>query len=176
MLCSLAYQIAIIHPAVREKLLELQKQAPNIHVYDDRGIWTKIFLGGVFQINVAQPYYWVIDALDECNNPSSFLSLMSKKDSGLPVRILVTSRQSLSLSKKFIELGDNVSVVGEEISPEDTLEDIRKYVNRKSRELPVDDEELRQHIQYEILTKSKGSFLWAKLVMNQLCEAHTVAT
>src|SRR5271163_3214302 len=42
MLCSLAYQIATIHPAVREKLLELQKLAPSIHVYDDRGIWTKI--------------------------------------------------------------------------------------------------------------------------------------
>jgi WD40 repeat protein len=169
MLCSLAYQIATIHPAVREKLQEL---ASSTHVYDDRGIWTKIFLECVFKIDVAQPYYWVIDALDECNNASSFLSLMSKKGSGLPVRILVTSRPSLS--NKFTELGNNVSVVGEEISPEDTLEDIRKYVNVKSRELPVDDEELRQHIQYEILTKSKGSFLWAKLVMNQLCEAHTV--
>src|SRR5271154_4629293 len=174
MLCSLAYQMAIIHPAVREKLLRLQKQAPNINVHDDRGIWTKIYLAGIFQVNFTQPHYWVVDALDECNNASSFLSLMSKKDSALPVRILVTSRPSTTLFNKFMELGDKVSVVGEEISADDTLEDIQKYVSRKSRELPVDDEELRQEIEHEILTGSKGSSLWAKLVMNQLCEARTV--
>jgi len=174
LLRSIAFQMAIIHPAMREKLVGMQKQEANIDVDDERGIWRKVFLGGIFQSNLTKPHYWVIDALDECDNSSMLFSLISRKESNLPIRILVTSRISPSLKTKFIQLGDSINVVGEEISTDDTLEDIQKYVMRKSGELSLGDEATRKAVEQEILSQPEGSFLWVKLVMNQLCDAHTI--
>jgi WD40 repeat protein len=174
LLRSIAYQMAASHSIVLQRILSMAKQDSTMDVDDDRGIWKKIFVGGIFKVELTQPQYWVVDALDECVTSSALFSLISKNEATLPIRILVTSRPSATLLKRFADLGDRTSVTAEEISTEDTLDDIQEYVKRKSRDLMVDDESVRQDVESEILGRSQGSFLWVQLVMNQLCEAHTV--
>jgi WD40 repeat protein len=174
LLRSIAFQMAVMYPAVKARLTRMQQENIIFDVDDEGVIWRKLLLECIFKVKLKSPLFWIIDALDECSNTNAFFSLVSKRDCPVPIRVLVTSRPSGTFLKKFTDLGNATGVRAEDISTEDTLEDIRQYVTFKSKGLWVDDETDRQDVESQILAKSNGSFLWVKLVMSQLSEAHTI--
>lgn len=162
---SLAYQMALSHVEVRRQLLSLEAGGVTIEKNDDRAVWRKLFSGAVFQATF-QPHYWVIDALDECNQLQSFFSMVSSIDSHVPLRILLTSRKTQEIERAFGQLDKDV--VHTEILISDTLDDIRSFIAARMDQLPVEDSESRANLTKKILAKSNGSFLWVRLVVQEL--------
>lgn len=169
----IAYQMASFNSSIREKLIEIQQD--DAHLEDNvRTIWRKVFIGGIFRTTFHQPNYWVIDALDECRNESrnyaGLFSLMAKIEETVPLKIFITSRMSSDLEKLFTPF----KKVTEQMSVDDSLQDIRAYCQANSSDLPVEDESALQELIDRIVEKSAGCFLWAVLVIRQLQDVYSV--
>lgn len=163
---SIAYQMALSSMQVRKKLLLLEASGATLEKNDDRAIWRKLFLGGIFQSAVVQPQYWVIDALDECNKFQSLFSTLLNIEDGIPLRIFITSRKTPDIERLFGQLGENVTHL--EISASDTVGDMQLFIESRIDRLAIEDHESRASLVGRILTKSNGSFLWVRLVMQEL--------
>lgn len=168
---SLAFQMACTNTQVRETILEMQKDGIKFDNDNERTIWRRLFLCGIFQTDFPR-HYWVIDALDECMNFASlFDSMLAKLDESIPLRVLVTSRETPELEKHFSSL-DTHRVQHERISTADTLPDIKLLVQAKAKSVFLKDEEDRAALVEKIIGKSEGSFLWTVLVLNELSNSY----
>jgi WD40 repeat protein len=119
----------------------------------------------------------VIDALDECRTTGSkayetMFSMFTKIDKTYPLKIYLSSRPSAEL-EQILRRIPNFSIP---MSPDSTLPDIRRYIEEKADNLPVDeeDDDARHHLIKKIVEKSNGCFLWVNLVMKKLanCFSH----
>lgn len=168
---SMAFQMACSNSKIRDTLLGMQKDDIQFDKDNERTIWRKLFLSGILQTGFSR-HYWIIDALDECVNSSSLFDLMlAKIDRSTPLRILITSRESSDLEKGFMTLGKD-RFQSEQISIADTLPDIRLLVEGKAKSLVVKDDHDRAALVEKILAKSRGSFLWTVLVLNELSNSY----
>ena len=164
---SLAFQMACTNANVRNTLLEIQKDDIKFDHEDARSVWQALFLRGIFQTPISRQF-WVIDALDECTNYEPLFDLMlAKLDESIPLRIMVTSRETPKLLNHFISLGVHRSQ-HEKISTSDTLPDIKLLVETKAKSVFLKDDKDRDVLVHKILAKSEGSFLWTVLVLSEL--------
>ncbi|KAL2041702.1 hypothetical protein N7G274_005486 [Stereocaulon virgatum] len=166
LLRSIAYQMALLRPQIRRTLLSMQEDNIHFDKDDERAIWRKLFVGGIFRTQICRPQYWVIDALDECINYTKLFPLLGRIESVFPLRIFVTSRFSPDLERHFTQLGRQV--LWDHISVEDTLADIRLYLEAEIQYLQIEDEVERERLKDKILVKSAGCFLWVRLVFKEL--------
>ena len=167
---ALAFQMACSDARVRETLLEMQKDDITFDYANERVIWRKLFLSGIFSKRLLN-HYWVIDALDECRNPASFFDLMlARLDKSIPLRILIVSRGTSELRRWFLGLGQFQS---ETISPVDTLPDIEVLVKMRANSFAVGNSKQHAALVDKILQRSNGSFLWTALVLNELSTAYS---
>ena len=168
---SLAFQMASTNTHVREALLEMQKDGVKFDNENERTVWRTVFSCGIFRTRFPK-HYWVIDALDECTNSASFFEpILAKLDQSLPLRILITSRESPKLEKHFLGLGAH-RVQYETISAADTLPDIKLLVEAKARSVLLKDDRDRAMLVDKILEKSEGNFLWTVLVLSELSNSY----
>ena len=163
---SLAYQMAISSADIRRKFLLLEAHGVTLEKNDERLIWRKLFLETILDAEHAQPHYWVIDALDECNYPQSFCSLLSNIEGHSSLRVLTTSRRLQDIERAFSQADKNLTHL--EIFPSDTTNDIKSFIKTRIDRLPVEDDESCLNLTDRILRKSEGSFLWVRLVMQEL--------
>ncbi|PLN84988.1 hypothetical protein BDW42DRAFT_17640 [Aspergillus taichungensis] len=170
---SLAFQMARADPHIRQTLLRMQKHDTRVGSNDERVLWRKLFLSGIFQAPTQKRYFWVIDALDECINITSFFeTMLAKFDQTVPIRMLITGRETPEIGSCFHALGDH-AFCSESITVADTLLDIKRLVDTKAKALRFDDYDGRANLVEKILEKSQGSFLWTILVMTELSNAHS---
>lgn len=168
---SLAFQMACTNNQVREALLEMQKYGLNFDNSNERTVWRRLFLNCIFQTKFPR-HYWVIDGLDECMDFGPLLdSMLAKLDESIPLRILITSRETPELEKHFSNLGAQ-RVQCERISTADTLPDIKLLVETKAKSVLSKDDKDRAALVEKILRKSEGSFLWTVLVLNELSNSY----
>ena len=165
---SMAYQMASTNRSIRHNLIELQHDDPFLEMENARNIWRKVF-GVIFKTQFHQPHYWVIDALDECKAAEShdfggLFGFLSKIDKEVPLRLFVTSRFSSELDQLIAPLRP----ITEQVTAEDTAQDIRSYVEQHSDGIPVEEDEQKDAIIEIIISKASGCFLWAVLVIRQL--------
>ena len=166
LLRSIAYQMALLHPRIRRTLLSTREDNVHFDKDDERAIWRKLYVSGIFGTHISRPQYWVIDALDECINHSKLFPLLAKIESVFPLRIFITSRVSLDLERHFTQLGRQA--FWDPISVEDTLADIKLYIEAEISYLQIEDEAERARLKETILVKSAGCFLWVRLVFKEL--------
>ena len=168
---SLAFQMACSSTQVRETLLEMQKDGIKLDNDNERTVWRKIFLCGIFQKSV-RSHFWVIDGLDECVNFASlFDTMLAQLNESIPLRILITSRESLALETRFQSLGTH-RIRQEKISAADTFDDIKLVVEAKANSVLLKTNEDRTALVEKVLENSQGSFLWTVLVLRELSNAH----
>ncbi|RAQ99086.1 nacht and wd domain-containing protein [Stemphylium lycopersici] len=166
MLRSLAFQMALMHPGIRQGLMDIQENSLAFDKDDERVIWRKLFSGGVFKAALQKPQYWVIDALDECADSLKLFPLLSRIESNYPVQIVITSRPWPDFERQFSRLGGRMRT--DSISPEDTTHDIRLFFEENMDRLPMGNERERLHLVEKLVEKSAGCFLWARLVLQEL--------
>jgi WD40 repeat protein len=169
LLRSLAYQMALVNMKIREELLAMIREGDVFNKDDDRNIWRTVFATRIFRVEVQQPHFWVIDAIDECSNHSGLFSMISKVDKNFPLRVFISSRPSGLIDRLFSQ--EKIQVSRIETSTEDSKDDIRLMLNAKIQYL-IDDDEFRGDIVEQILNRSNGSFLWVALVLKELETTH----
>lgn len=163
---SLAYQMALTNLEVQKVLLQIQANGILLEKHDDRTIWRKLFMDGIFLAGLRRPHYWIIDALDECSKLNSFFSILSNLDGKIPLRIFITSRKIQEIERGFSQLRQKPSHVDMLLS--DTIDDIKSFISAKISLLPVQGDKNLASLTDRILTKSGGSFLWVRLVIHEL--------
>jgi WD40 repeat protein len=170
LLCAIAYQMANSNRSVREKLLELRQGGAQFNYENSSTIWQKVFVEGILRASFHEPHYWVIDALEECNDYENLALVLSKINSTANLRILVTSRNLPEFGQLIHRLP---GVCAQSISSGDTESDIRLFLRTNRRDLPAEQEEECDQLIEDLLSRSKGSFLWAYLVFRELKAANT---
>ncbi|PYH86403.1 NACHT and WD domain protein [Aspergillus uvarum CBS 121591] len=169
---SLAFQMACMKPEIRDIILAMRNDNVRVDNEDPRILWRKLFLSGAFQAE-RQPHYWVIDALDECASISHFFdTMLAKIDSSIPLRILITSRETPELGNQLSMSGLSGCAV-ERMMTADTLADIKLVVEERAKSLAIDVTDNRDLLISKIMEKSQGSFLWTVLVLNELTKTYT---
>ncbi|KAL9611229.1 MAG: hypothetical protein Q9167_004112 [Letrouitia subvulpina] len=169
---SLAFQMACQITTVRESLFQMREDGIKLTNESDRVLWRRLFLNGIFRTKLSR-HFWIIDAIDECQNLVPFFNpMLAKLGESIPLRILVLSRETSELKKQFFSLGIH-RVHHEKISVVDTLTDIKLMVEEKAKFVYQRNEEDRDQLVKKILDKSEGSFLWTTLVLSELSNAHS---
>lgn len=171
LLCSLAWQMAFSNSRIRKKLLSMQDDGITLDRNDPSMLWRTIFLSRIFRTELRQPYFWIIDALDESADSAVLCSLLAKLDRSIRLRVFISSRPDLTIERIFSQ--EKVSITVETTSLETSLEDIKIYLDVHADHLPVDSEEEREDLVSQILGKSNGNFLWTTLVVQELEQTFT---
>lgn len=165
---SIASQLAFANEEFREKLFTLRGETGISFSSQDQNfsvIWEKIFEGIIFKMK-ADPLYWVLDAFDEADMPSTLISSLMNIRSLTPIRIFITSRPTRIPSGPATCAS---SIITSFLSEDDTKGDIRAYVGNAVREaLPDDEQDTQEDIIEQVLSKAGGSFLWVKLALETL--------
>ncbi len=110
LLRSLAYQIALRQPEVRQRLLLLGEKETHLDNSDTAYIWKNIFKSIIFAEKRETPFFWVIDGLDEADAPERLISLCHDVPAGTRLRIAITSRRLPGIVSEVDELSRSHSV------------------------------------------------------------------
>lgn len=135
LLKSLAYQMARVSKIIREILLAMQHDDTlTADSGDLRTTWRQLFDHNVFQAEIGQHQYWVIDALDEAKDGVELLNLLQS----LPKQysVFITSRRDQALSREALRFKANL--ITHQVKKEDTAGDIRLFLENNEDDLPVD--------------------------------------
>ena len=98
--------------------------------------------------------------------------MLTKFDPSTPVRILITSRGTVELERRFKILGGQ-RVLSGWISTVETLSNIELLVEAKSKSVLVGNDEDRASLVKRMLKKSEGFFLWTVLVLDELMTSYS---
>jgi hypothetical protein len=171
---SIAWQMSLMHIEVFNFLLKTCRKDPQLSKANYLTIWRKLFLEGIFQIELSRPQFWIIDGLDECKNDSELVPLLTKAAEVRTMRIFITSR---SLFDTFgSPPSRELRIISKTMPPNSTKADIRLYLEENFNNLPAlgpDRNEARESTMALILEKSSGCFLWVRIVLQELRRVHT---
>lgn len=171
MLRSLAYQLAHQLPSFKVKLRNLHDQGLHFEKADARTIWRKVFVGGLFKLDLKDPLYWVIDALDECDSSQTALKLMSGiSEARIPIHLLLMSRFTEPLSSSFERFDNPKDFQAQAIEAQES--DIETYVHKEMQYFKG-SKAFKQKVLEEILQRASGSFLWVTLAMKEIRKCYT---
>ena len=165
---SIASQLAHTNEEFRERLFALYDETGVTFSSQDQNfsvIWEKIFEGIIFQLK-ARPLFWVLDAVDEADTPSTLLNSLMGAQSRTPIRVFLTSRP-MKLPVGSAGYASFISTCF--LSEEDTIDDIKAYVHNAVHDaLPYGEQQIQNDIIDQVLAKAAGSFLWVKLALETL--------
>ena len=167
---TLAFQMAAQDHKIREPLLQLAQD--HSLVWDnlaEADVWRQLFGSRIFKLppEVLERHCWVLDGVDECTR---FRTLFDKRlltTLPRPLRLFATSRPLDEIEQGIASLGPG-RVSRRVLSKAETLGDIRLLVNTRLLELGRPEDTVNRETMCErILHKSSGSFLWARLVLQE---------
>ncbi|KAI8630209.1 NACHT and WD domain protein [Xylariaceae sp. FL1651] len=172
LLRSIAYQIAQARPKFLYELMDLKEEAIDIENTDPRMIWYRIYKSVLFKSEETQPLYWIIDGLDEAEDPRAILRLLPElSSSSVPIRVLIASRKSPDLTAAVMKMPQILHV--RELCIEGYSEDLRNYVTQELTMSGTQD--FKESITKRILKGAQNNFLWVRLAVEKLNTCHRLA-
>lgn len=111
--------------------------------------------------------YWLIDAIDECVAYAELFSLLKGTPIAFPLKVFITSRKLADMPKLVRQLND-VTLRLIDIPVQDTMRDIELYISSRMADLPIESGKEAADLTSQIIAKSNASFLWVRLVMDEL--------
>lgn len=156
LLRSLTYQIARSVPQFMQRLIELGDEGIDFGSADARTIWDRVFRSLLFTVKLTSPHFWVIDGIDEADDPQAVIRVISDlSQSSTPVRVLFTSRK-LPLISNAMQKASR-SIVVDDFSIEGHIDDMRSFI---SQELSVSvNETFKKSIENRLLDGAQNNFL-----------------
>ncbi|KAF3482709.1 uncharacterized protein GIQ15_02033 [Arthroderma uncinatum] len=161
---SLVYQMTLYDGTILSELLVKHQETPFSEYLDDTATWRKIFAEVIFNRKTPDLTFWVLDALDECENPSTLFTLLAQLPSH--IRVFITSRPTLEIEQGFRQLRHLMKQ--HEITEEDTIDDMAILIDSKMEYMLAVDIDSREALKSRLLQKACGSFLWLSLVIKKL--------
>jgi hypothetical protein len=136
----------------------LAEEGMQFETADPRVIWERIFRSILFRIEDQEgPLFWVIDGLDEADDPRSIVKLLSEISSSItPIRLLIVGRKSSEMEASFLKVpaGLTMSTISIHSGQDD---DLHQYI---SRELDVPgSSEFKTQVVQRILDGAQSNFL-----------------
>ena len=171
---SIAYQVAKDVPGFQKGLMDLEIENTQLEKAGSAFIWKKLFESILFKLELTIPLYWVIDALDESETPKALLELLHNvASSRTPIRILVFSRKTEPLSLAFRRLSRLLPIqLLEKDGTNFNATDINTLVKEELQYMRGSDV-LRQRVAENVQSRAQGSFLWARLVLEDIVNCHS---
>ena len=115
----------------------------------------------------------ILDAMDECNGPKSFIRDLKKLVATSPVHVIVTSRSETHIVPVFAE-GQGVPALY--VTTDDVKRDIISYVQAKvEKSASLQHPQVKDNVITALATKSGGMFLWVYLMLKVLKSLPTVS-
>lgn len=150
----------------RQAIMRMVEDEVVIDEDDHYTLTSKVFTNGILGIDLQSPQFWVIDAVDECAQESLSLvvSMISKLERTVPLHIFLASRPGGELQRLFNHEGTRFFDLSTGLSG--SLKDIETFILARCPQL--EDDQTRELFVSDILSKAKGSFLWASLTMARL--------
>jgi WD40 repeat protein len=171
LLRSLVFQLAQEVPAFRRALLLMRDNRIKVEKMEARLLWERIFVGTLFKLELEEPLYFVIDALDESDSVNTIVGFLSTiSNSRTPLRVLITSRKTSEISMAFERISSVTSV--DSVSIADNIDDIRLYATTEM-EYMHGSPEFRYEIVNEIVRRAEGNFLWVHLALKDIMRCHS---
>ena len=176
LLRSIACQIAKENCAFRRGLLDLSKQGLRMDKADASVIWHKVYENLLFKLEHRRPFFWVIDALDECDSPKLLLDLIRTcSSSSVPIRIFIASRQTESIQMGVAKAARSVRLTKlEKDSLDHNAQDIQRLVEQEVGHMRG-SEQIKSLVIQKILARAEGNFLWTRLVLEEIVHCHTAS-
>lgn len=168
LLRSIAYQIARSMPGFLQRVLQLVDEAIDFETADPRTIWERIFKSILFNMEGDQPLYWIIDGIDEADDPRALIRLFSDISlSSIPIRILLVGRKTSEMVAVLQKVPKvlNLSM----ISIEGHLEDLRYYIHQELSMYGT--AEFNERIVQRIVRGAQNNFLVSIVKFCVLCPA-----
>ena len=130
LLHSLSYQIARSLPPFLHSVLQLVDEAIDFETADPRTIWERVFKSVLFNLQGSRPLYWIIDGLDEADDPRALIRLLSGISSSfIPIRVLIVGRRISEIGAILQKLPDKLTLGS--ISIKGHLGDMRRYIRQE---------------------------------------------
>ncbi|KAB5566796.1 NACHT and WD domain protein, partial [Coniochaeta sp. 2T2.1] len=165
---SMAYQMAMSNASTRDMLVRAHQDGLTFDQDDSRTIWAKVFRGCIFEVSasILNTQYWVIDAVDECLKYNELFTLLKAEKPKFPLQVFFTSRKYPEIRRLLAPFQSQLTAIDIPIS--DTMADIERYIISRMNELVVESATEKANLAQLILAKSSGSFLWVRLVLDEL--------
>lgn len=153
---SLAYQIARSVPQFMKSLIELGDEGIDFESADARTIWDRVFRSLLFTIKSLTPIFWVIDGIDEADDPQAVVRIISDlSQSSTAIRVLLTSRKLPHISNAMQKASRSTLV--DDLSIEGHTGDLRSFI---LQELSVSGNEMfKKSIENRLLEGAQNNFL-----------------
>lgn len=161
LLRSVAYQRSLMEPRIISKILELVKQGLDLESASPTTIWKRILRPLVFHSEIVEPIYWVIDSLDEADDPCAILKLLFEVvESSVPVRVFITGQESAEISATIEKAPTTWSF--HSVNIEGHNEDIVRFIQK---ELTMSgDDGFRESISQTLVRDSQNNFLVSAII------------
>lgn len=163
LLRSIAYQMTQTMPEFGRDLAELEDERINFESLDPRIIWDRLFKSILFMREEDQPIYWVIDGLDEADDPRVLIrTLLDMSSSLTPIRLLLVSRKTSEIQNSLMKASKTIE--SDEIKVESHTNDLFSYIQH---ELELSgDAGFKQSIEQRLLQGSQNNFLVRHLYLS----------
>lgn len=113
----------------------------------------------------------ILDALDECRDNNKLLPHIIRLTPNPHVKVAFTSRREPEIMKAL----EHYSISGLAMGPEEVSDDIKVYVNfRVAASRILSDKRIRSRIVTRVNARSRGMFLWVRLVLDELESSVTI--
>lgn len=165
---TLAFQVALVSPAFRQ---EMSKAASSLkRGADTSAIWRRVFKNVLLQSEFPNPLYWVIDGLEESDNPRAGIRMLTEVlGTAVPLRILIISRRTPEIDAEFKKIPEEAK--WDAMAIDGHLDDHRRFVENELEwsEIPA----FKESITKRLLHQSQGSFLWLRLTVERINKCRT---
>ena len=130
-------------------------------------------MNSLLKARIYTAQYWIIDAIDECSKYQEFFTMIKRIQIGFPLRIFITSRRLPDIQRIQHSLETSASISRIEVSAKDSVSDIDRYIQNRVKILSPYHVGGNREIIDTLLRRSNSSFLWVRLVLDELEKVYT---
>ncbi|KAH7309170.1 NACHT and WD domain protein [Stachybotrys elegans] len=167
---SLAYQVAHQRPELLARITNIAEEGIQFNVVDARVIWDHIFIKAFSQIPKPERIFWVLDGIDEADDPKALLRLFWTTLPNFPLKILLTSRQTPTIQEFFQSFTSTISQAVISIDDQKIGPDLQKFITHELR--ATRNQQFLENVRNKILSEARSNFLWVRLAVEQVNMCH----
>ncbi|KAJ5712716.1 Cytochrome cd1-nitrite reductase-like C-terminal heme d1 [Penicillium malachiteum] len=168
---GIAFQLADQLPSFRQALERVSSSSQTLEKTDVKIIWDRVFVQILFKMRLSAMIYWIIDALDESDDPQLLLYLIQGiSNSNTPIKVLLVSRYTSVIITAVDRLSSLLSVSC--LPFEEVKNDIMLFVEREVQYMRTTTK-VKMELVNKMVKGANGNFLWASLAMKEVIECNT---
>ncbi|KIK17240.1 hypothetical protein PISMIDRAFT_111922, partial [Pisolithus microcarpus 441] len=184
---TLAFQLASVNSVYRRKLCDVLKAHPDAPSRAQQYQLKELLLDPLKEVPSLPPYLIILDALDECNKERAMeggdlipLILREPPNSGLNIKVLITSRPERSIKNMFNARGRGMKIydtsVLHDMDQSVVKEDIANYLTYHLQRIQIDRNITPpwpgDQVLNDLVTRAGLFFIFAATIVNFVADTY----